>query len=263
MCGRYTLTDDGKDLWDLIESSIPSNLRTGLSEDDVIKEISAPGRRKFNIVPTSIEPIIFVREGKAFFTPAHWWILPNWGSDQVKWRWAKATGAKTFSWNAPPKSHFNSRLDTVTSPKNKYWNGLLSTNRCLIPADGFIEWPDDALRDKNQDKVPSYFSLHEHRPFFFAGIYDLAKDDEDNPFLSFNIITVDPNEQLKALPHHRMPAILSDESVKDWLSPNVRGQDAAKLLKTTLDEFMVSYQISKLVNSPRNESPSVIMPLEV
>jgi putative SOS response-associated peptidase YedK len=248
MCGRYTLTNDGKDLWELIEASLPEDLRKDLTAEQVSLVMDAPDRRKFNIVPTSIEPILFNRDGQTVFTPAHWWC-------------AKSTGAKTFSWKGPPKSHFNSRWDTVTSSTNKYWNGLLDKNRCLVPADGFVEWPDDALRDKRQDKIPSYFSLHEHRPYFFAGIYDIVNDDEGKPFLSYNIITVEPNEQLKALPHHRMPAILTYDSAKDWLSPEVRARDAAKLLRTTLDEFMVSYQISKLVNSPGNESPSVVMPL--
>lgn len=261
MCGRYTLTDDGKDLWDLIENSFPSEVRKELSSDQLSLMLNAPDRRKFNIVPTSVEPILINREGQVILIPAHWWILPSWGAGQVNWRCAKSTGAKTFTWKGAPKSHFNSRWDTVTKPG--YWNQLLDTNRALIPADGFMEWPDDALRDKSLDKIPKYFTLHERRPFFFAGLYDTTIDDEGKPFLSFNIITVEPNEQLKALPHHRMPAILSGESAKDWLSRSVHSDKAAALLRTTQDELMVSYQIPKLVNSPSNESPEVVMPLQV
>ena len=40
---------------------------------------------------------------------------------------------------------------------------------------------------------------------------------------------------MKALPHHRMPAILKDEHVKDWLDPN---QEAENFLQTTEDEDM-------------------------
>ena len=260
MCGRYTLTDNGEDIWKLIERALPKEFRKGLSDKEVSRALSPTSRRKYNIVPTSVEPILYLHDGNSVFSPAHWWLLPSWGKDQVTWRISKV-GEKTFTWKEPRKSHFNSRWDTVTSPSNKYWNGLLDTKRCLIPADGFMEWPDDELRDKDKDKIPNYFTLHEHRPFFFAGIYDETTDDEGNPFVSYNIITVEPNALLKALPHHRMPAILSDESAGQWLSSTVHANDAAKLLKPTLDKYMVSYPISKLVNAAKNESPSVIMPL--
>lgn len=262
MCGRYTLTDDGKDLWEIIEHSLSPILRPNLQLSGVSAALNDPIRRRYNIVPTSSEPILHAKDGSAFLTVAHWWLLPNWAGSQVSWRTNKK-GEKTFSWKGPRKSHFNSRWDTVTSPSNRYWHGLLDSKRCLVPADGFIEWPDDALRDPDAPKIPRYFGLHERRPFFFAGIYDETLDDEGKPFISYNILTVEPNAMLKALPHHRMPAILADESVVAWLSPDTRAAEAGKLLRPTLDKYMVSYPISTLVNSARNESPEVLAPLSV
>ena len=262
MCGRYTLTADAKDLWELIEGTLPKPVREGLTQEQVALALQPEVRRRYNIVPTSLEPILYLHEGKAVFAPAYWWLLPSWGSSQVKWRRSKS-GEKTYRWMEAQKSHFNSRWDTVTNPNNHYWHGLLDSKRCLIPADGFVEWPDDALRPKDQEKIPHYFSLHEHRPFFFAGIYDIATDDEGNPFLSYNIITVEPNQMLKRLPHHRMPAILSDEAVARWISPTVHAEEAGKLLKSTGDDLMVEYPISKLVNTPKNESPAVLLPTSI
>ena len=63
------------------------------------------------------------------------------------------------------------------------------------------------------------------------------------------------------LPHHRMPAILTEEAVAQWMSPTVRADEAGKLLKPTGDDLMVEYSISKLVNTPKNESASVLEPL--
>jgi len=260
MCGRYTLTDDGLDLWKLIEDTIPKPLSRNLTAEQISLTLNDKSRRKFNIVPTSVEPILYLHGDEVVFSQAHWWLLPSWGSSQVKWR-ISAKGEKSFSWVGPPKSHFNSRWDTLTNSSNRYLHGLLASKRCLIPADGFMEWPDDALRPKDQEKIPSYFSLHEHRPFFFAGVYDEAIDDEGKQFLSYNIITVQPNEMLKKLPHHRMPAILADGSVSRWISSDVNADKAAELLRPTLDDLMVSYPISNLVNSPKNESTEVIMPL--
>jgi putative SOS response-associated peptidase YedK len=247
-------------LWDLIEGTLPLPVREGLSQEQVSLVLQAPGRRKYNIVPTSFEPILYTHEGKTVFAPAFWWLLPSWARKQIRWR-VSAKGEKTFTWVGPPGSHFNSRWDILTRQDNHYWHGLLDSKRCLIPADGFVEWPDDALRPKDQDKIPHYFSLHEHRPFFFAGIYDIATDDEGKPFMSYNVITVEPNAMLKRLPHHRMPAILSDESVAKWLSPSVRAAEAGKLLKPTSDDLMVEYPISKMVNTPKNESAAMLEPI--
>ena len=108
MCGRYTLTGDGRELWELMELSLPASVRGNLSGDQVTKAMSAKGRRQYNIVPTSVEPVLLSREGLAELTPAHWWLLPAWGADQVTWRISKA-GEKSFAWKGAHKSHFNSR----------------------------------------------------------------------------------------------------------------------------------------------------------
>ncbi len=262
MCGRYTLTDDGTELWEVIEASVPKELRKGLRNTDIRAALCAPERRRFNVVPTSHEPVILAEEGFATIHTAHWWICPAWASGQVTWK-TDAHGGKSFAWKGPRKSHFNSRWDTVTDPSNRYWHGLLEQKRCLVPADGFVEWPDDALRDKEQPKIPRYFGLHARRPFFFAGVYDVATDDTGTPFLSFNILTVEPNALLRALPHHRMPAILAEESVGAWLDPRVSAAQAATLLRPTQDDRMVSYPISTRVNLARNEAPDLLLPVDL
>ena len=154
MCGRYTLTADGSDIWDLIEGTLPAPVLKNVNAEQVGLLIGTLNRRQYNIVPTSYEPILIADHGSVALHYAHWWLVPSWADKQVKWR-VSGTGEKTFSWIGPqPKSHFNSRWDTLTNPGNHYWNGLLNSKRCLIPADGFMEWPDDALRPKDQDELP-------------------------------------------------------------------------------------------------------------
>jgi putative SOS response-associated peptidase YedK len=234
--------------------------RVKLMQQGLTEAMDRPGRRRFNIVPTSREPIVRAAPtGKPKVETAHWWLLPDWGRDKVAWRRDKS-GEKSFSWRDSPRSHFNSRWDTLSDTGNRYWNGLLDSKRCLVPADGFIEWPDDALRPKNKPKIPRYFTLHERRPFFFAGVYDETTDDEGKPFLSFNIVTVEPNPLLRALPHHRMPAILDDADAVRWLSRDVRSGEAAKLLKPFPEEGMSGYSIANHVNSPANEFAEMLSP---
>ena len=259
MCGRYTLTADGGDLWDLIEGLLPKSLSNGIDANQVNLLLESPNRRKFNIVPTSYEPILFSDQGQLSLKAAHWWIAPSWAGKQLRWR-ISGNGEKTFSWNGPPKSHFNSRYDTVTNPGISYWHGLLEYQRCLIPANGFIEWADETLLKKGQEKIPKHFFLKEKKPFFFAGIFDKVEDDEGKPFLSYNILTVEPNEMLRSLPHHRMPAILTGKAVSKWIDPETKVEEVSKLLRPTPDEDMDGFYISRLVNSPKNDSPEVLEP---
>ncbi len=97
--------------------------------------------------------------------------------EHVQWR-KTPEGRKSFRWIGTPKSHFNSRKDTITDPGKRYWYGLLQRKRCIIIAYGFGEPADDELRDKNKPKHTHFFRFLDARPFDFAGICDTAINDE-------------------------------------------------------------------------------------
>jgi putative SOS response-associated peptidase YedK len=57
--------------------------------------------------------------------------------------------------------------------------------------------------------------------------------------------------------HNRMPVMLSDPDALEW----VRGEEidhALSLLKPFPAELMDGYEVSKLVNSPLNDTPECI-----
>lgn len=71
-------------------------------------------------------------------------------------------------------------------------------------------------------------------------------------------ITTTPNELVKDI-HDRMPVILHPSDEKLWLDPEVTDE---KLLKPLLHPFhhdlMETYEVSSLVNSPKNNSVELI-----
>lgn len=75
------------------------------------------------------------------------------------------------------------------------------------------------------------------------------------------IITTTPNEVTENV-HDRMPVILKREDYDTWLDPN--NQDTT-MLKSMLRPYpadeMVKYVISPLVNSPKNEVPEILQPM--
>ena len=60
--------------------------------------------------------------------------------------------------------------------------------------------------------------------------------------------------------HHRMPVILEPEDYAQWLDceypPALEG-----LLRPIDSKVMTEYQVSREVNSPRNDNPEVIEPI--
>jgi len=93
-----------------------------------------------------------------------------------------------------------------------------------------------------------------------AGLWERWKSPEGGVIESFNIITTEANEFMKPI-HNRMPVILKPGDEKIWLG----SKDSAEilsLLRPYPPEDMEAYPVSKLVNSPRNEAPSIIEPAE-
>jgi putative SOS response-associated peptidase YedK len=105
-----------------------------------------------------------------------------------------------------------------------------------------------------------YIRLASGDPFAFAGLWEMWQTAEDT-ILSCTIITTDPND-LMAQIHNRMPVILPRDAYEQWLDPAERSPDQLQgLLQPYPVELMTAYPVSKLVNSPKNDSPALIEPV--
>jgi putative SOS response-associated peptidase YedK len=60
--------------------------------------------------------------------------------------------------------------------------------------------------------------------------------------------------------HNRMPVMLSDINALDWLKGD-EIEHALSLLKPCPADLMDGYEVSKLVNSPFNDTPACIAPV--
>ena len=78
---------------------------------------------------------------------------------------------------------------------------------------------------------------------------------------TFTIITTEPNDLLKPI-HNRMPVILNDNDAMAWIGHD--GGDLAhalSLLKPFPADLMDAYDVSLLVNNPRNNLPDCAAPI--
>ena len=150
----------------------------------------------------------------------------------------------------------NARSESIAE-KPSFLNAF-KKRRCLIPADGFYEW-----KGEKGKKQPMFITLPDHEPFAFAGLWETwKKDDQELNYKSCTIITTQASESIRDI-HHRMPVILKPPAYESWLDPgNQNVVELGKMLKNEIVTELVSYPVSKQVNSTRNNDPNCIEPIE-
>lgn len=112
------------------------------------------------------------------------------------------------------KRLINARSETAAS-RPLFRDGMLE-RRCAVPASEYFEWERiDGSRRKYAIR-PAGSGL-----FYMAGIYRLESGEP-----AFSILTREPADSI-AFIHDRMPVILPQELVRDWINPKY---DAAEIL---------------------------------
>lgn len=190
----------------------------------------------YNIAPGKDVPVI-IRDGdRHVIKLMRWGLVPSWAQEP-----------------SIGNHMINARCETLDQKPS--FKQLLGSRRCLVPANGFFEW-----RREGKGKVPVRVRLKDHRPFTFAGLWDMWRDSEGGDLYSFTIITTDANKLLRAI-HNRMPVILEPLAAKQWLDPVFTSlQTLSFLLQPFPSELMAAYEVSRVVNDPKNDSPACIDP---
>ena len=222
MCGRYTYFPGEF-----------SDLRLTWNVDEVFGLDLKP---RYNIAPTQEAPVIVQMDGKRTLELFRWGLIPWWATDP-------AIGNRMI----------NARAETLA--EKPAFNNLLGNRHCLVLADGFYEW-----RKEGKGKVPMRFKLKSGEPFAFAGLWDSWKQPDGSLLRTYTIVTTEPNDVLRPI-HDRMPAMLNNDDAQNWLAVDDEIAHALSLLKPYPPEKMEGYQVSPLVNNPRNDLPECVQPI--
>jgi len=224
MCGRY--------VWVYYPDDF--------SERYQLREIPPGLFASFNAAPTQTLPVIVERrEAGRELEGMRWGLIP---------RWSRPGDAK-------PPTPFNARGESVSS--KPMFKGLFTRKRCLVPVNGYYEWRTEAGK-----KQPYFFTLRDEPMFTLAGLYDDTSARPDGPIGSFTIVTTTPNE-LTGEYHDRMPVIVALEDADEWLS--LEETDPAplqRLLRPYPADAMAARRVSMAVNNVRNDSESLIEPID-
>ena len=191
---------------------------------------------RFNIAPTQELPVI-VRHSPNAMALMQWGLIPSWSKEpEVSY------------------STINARAENLL--KSSVYKKPFQRQRCLVPASGFYEW-----QQTSAGKQPYYIHLEDTDLFAFAGLYDIWRDKHGHELHSYTIITTSPNDLVAPI-HNRMPVILRQDDEDVWLDQDAEPARLLSLLTPYPADEMSAYPVSTWVNSPSNDTPQVLEPLE-
>jgi putative SOS response-associated peptidase YedK len=150
-----------------------------------------------------------------------------------------------------PRS-INARAETVAV--RPAFRDAFRRRRCVVLADGFYEW-----RRTERARQPFLVRLRSRRPMALAGLWERWRPPEGPPLRTGLVITC-PSAGRLAQIHDRMPVILPPDAVARWLDPACR--DPASLLVPCPDAWLEIHPVSSRVNSPRNDDPALLDPID-
>lgn len=207
---------------------------TGIEERfDISQQNLKPN---YNIAPSQDIPVL-VNEGSNDLAMFRWGLIPYWAKDSTL-----------------GKKMINARAETLDEKPS--FRVSLQRKRCLIVADGFYEW-----KKEGSVKRPHRITLKNKELFGFAGLWDSWKSPTGEIINSCCIITTTPNEVMAPI-HNRMPVLLPRKVERVWLDRSIVDSHFLKsLLLPYPAELMMSYEVSPLVNSPKNNTPECLIPV--
>lgn len=263
MCGRYTLTVEAGDLAERFGVDVPERyeprynaaprqelpvVRTGVDveDDHDAGETDGESTATDGGTPTTDGG---ATRSVSFF---EWGLVPSWVDD-------------------PADAHrsINARSETVREKQS--FRAAFERRRCLVPADGFYEWTETG----GGGKQPYRVTRGDGEVFAMAGLYEVWEGEVEQASLgafgsdadadnrtrrveSFTILTTEPNEVVADI-HDRMAVVLHPEDESTWLHGD---PEAAAALLEPYDGDMTAYPVSTAVNSPSNESPELVEPVD-
>src|ERR1700719_1210315 len=220
MCGRFTMTR--RDRGELAAM-------LGVPEGELGDYMP-----RFNIASTHPYFVLRTKYESREAIPATWGLVNSWAKDASR-----------------ASMCINAKAETVD--KLPSFREAFEKRRCVVPADGFYEWRGPKAR-----REPLWIHLADNALLLFAGLFEAWQPRPGEWQTTFTIITMAANRMLEPI-HNRMPVILDEAGMADWM--NVRGPDPRslkRLLAPAADYLLEMRPASPLVNSVKNEGPDLL-----
>ncbi|MFQ6608521.1 MAG: SOS response-associated peptidase [Fidelibacterota bacterium] len=197
------------------------------------KVVKGQYKKRYNAAPSQLLPVI-TNSDKKNVQYFKWGLIPFWAKEEK-------IGNRLI----------NARAETITEKSSfKY---AINKRRCLVIADGYYEW-----KTTEEGKIPFRITLKDGSLFAFAGIWETWQAQDGREIKSFAIITVPASNSIREI-HDRMPAILTPVDEKYWIG-DLPLTKVIELLKSNKTVNLKASRVSKLINSPSNDTEEVLFP---
>lgn len=222
MCGRFALYADGEQLAWRFGTPVPRPI--------------AP---RYNIAPS--QPVLALRYNRDAktreWTHFVWGLVPSWAQDP-------SIGNRMI----------NARAETLRE-KPAYRNAY-RYRRCIVPVSGFYEW-----KKVGHTKQPYFVRPADDLPIGLAGLWETWRSPDGSEIETCTIITTDANAVIRPL-HDRMAVVLPPDAYELWLRPDSSLAELDALLQPAPEDLLIAYPVSPRVNSPANDDPSLVAPVD-
>lgn len=151
----------------------------------------------------------------------------------LKWGFGMIDGEKGL---AP----INARIETA--PEKYLFRKAWTSQRCVVPADGWYEWKAEA-----GGKQPYYFTRKDGKPSFFAGLWTAN---------TYCLFTTASDGQLTAV-HDRKPLALEPADALTWIEKGMASADELIAVAVKAPSLLF-HPVSKAVSNWRNNGPDLI-----
>ncbi len=224
MCGRFTLTYGTAD---------QLALELGAAFDAVQRKRYRP---RYNIAPSDEHWVLRGEREERELLSCRWGLTYTRGGPRPAKRAARP---------------INARAETID--RSPAFREAFGSRRCVVPADGYFEWtgPKKARR-------PIWFHRGDGGLLLFAGLYEVGPSELETPQVTFTIITTKANRVVERV-HDRMPVVLDEGSVDEWLfAPAAERAKLHALLLPAVDDALVGTPVNPRVNAVRYDDPECL-----
>ncbi|BFH62267.1 SOS response-associated peptidase [Paenibacillus azoreducens] len=191
-------------------------------------------RNRYNISPTQSTPVILQQNGERVLDEFRWGFIPYWGKDAV-----------------------NADLKTVND--NPSYRKMIERQRCVIPCNGFYYW-----KKEGKKMYPVRVVLKNRGIFGVAGLFEVWRDSRGEPLRTFTMVMTDANRLIGDYEESRMPAILPEEAMKDWLNEkHTAFYSLSSLLQTYSDDNMEAYPVTPLIGNDHHDNSECIREMDL
>ena len=188
-----------------------------------IRDINLPPGKYVNKISDSI-PIMY-SDGQPKARGAQFGLTPKYWKKGVR-----------------PKLLFNAKSETLDKlPNFRY---LYGKQHCVIMVNGFYE------NMKTTPRRPFYFDYRSNLPVAMAGLWKMEGEK-----LETTIITTSPNSLMAPI-HNRMPVILDNSGIKEWLAHSKNPH----LFEPSHSEKLQTYEVCSYVNSREADGERCLQP---